>query len=105
MASWPGTSLLAVTNIPELVVWIGARFAVQGRITAGELVAFYGYAAFLLIPLRTATEFANKWIRAMVAARRVIRLLALEPDGMPEAGQRSWVRRCGVRSDRRSCAR
>ncbi|HEX5771543.1 MAG TPA: ABC transporter ATP-binding protein [Nocardioidaceae bacterium] len=71
-----------------LVVWIGARFAVQGRITAGELVAFYGYAAFLLIPLRTATEFANKWIRAMVAARRVIRLLALEPDRMPEAGQR-----------------
>jgi ABC-type multidrug transport system fused ATPase/permease subunit len=62
------------------VVWLGARFAVQGRITAGELVAFYGYAAFLLIPLRTATEFANKWIRAFVAARRVIRVLALEPD-------------------------
>jgi ABC-type multidrug transport system fused ATPase/permease subunit len=63
-----------------VVVWLGARFAVQGRITAGELVAFYGYAAFLLIPLRTATEFANKWIRAMVAARRVIRVLALEPE-------------------------
>ncbi|HEX4976911.1 MAG TPA: ABC transporter ATP-binding protein [Nocardioides sp.] len=63
-----------------LVVWLGARFAVQGRISAGELVAFYGYAAFLLIPLRTATEFANKWIRAFVAARRVIRVLALEPE-------------------------
>ncbi len=63
-----------------LVVWLGARFAVQGRITAGELVAFYGYAAFLMIPLRTATEFANKWIRAFVAARRVVRVLALEPE-------------------------
>lgn len=63
-----------------LVVWLGARFAVQGRISAGELVAFYGYAAFLLIPLRTATEFANKWIRAFVAARRVIRVLALQPE-------------------------
>ena len=63
-----------------VVVWIGARFAVEGRITAGELVAFYGYAAFLMIPLRTATEFANKWIRAFVAARRVIRVLALEPE-------------------------
>ena len=63
-----------------LVVWIGARFAVEGRISAGELVAFYGYAAFLMIPLRTATEFANKWIRAFVAARRVIRVLALEPE-------------------------
>jgi ABC-type multidrug transport system fused ATPase/permease subunit len=63
-----------------IVVWIGARFAVQGRISAGELVAFYGYAAFLMIPLRTATEFANKWIRAFVAARRVVSVLALEPE-------------------------
>ncbi|HLN75731.1 MAG TPA: ABC transporter ATP-binding protein [Nocardioidaceae bacterium] len=62
------------------VVWLGARFAVQGRISVGELVAFYGYAAFLMIPLRTATEFANKWIRGFVAARRVIRVLALEPE-------------------------
>jgi ABC-type multidrug transport system fused ATPase/permease subunit len=63
-----------------LVVWLGARFAVQGRISAGELVAFYGYSAFLMIPLRTATEFANKWIRAFVAARRVVRVLALRPE-------------------------
>ncbi|MGH3445688.1 MAG: ABC transporter transmembrane domain-containing protein, partial [Nocardioidaceae bacterium] len=62
------------------VVWLGARFAVQGRISAGELVAFYGYAAFLMIPLRTATEFANKWIRAFVAARRVVRVLSVEPE-------------------------
>ena len=62
------------------VVWLGARFAVEGRISPGELVAFYGYSAFLMIPLRTATEFANKLIRAMVAARRVVRVLALEPE-------------------------
>ncbi len=63
-----------------VVVWLGARFAVQGQISAGELVAFYGYAAFLMIPLRTATEFANKWIRAFVAAGRVVRVLALRPE-------------------------
>ena len=63
-----------------IVVWVGARFAVQERISPGELVAFYGYAAFLMIPLRTATEFANKWIRAFVSARRVIRVLALRPE-------------------------
>ncbi len=63
-----------------IVVWIGARFAVQGLISPGELVAFYGYAAFLMMPLRTATEFANKAIRAVVSARRVIRVLALEPE-------------------------
>jgi ABC-type multidrug transport system fused ATPase/permease subunit len=63
-----------------LVVWLGARFAVQGTITVGELVAFYGYAAFLMLPLRTATEAVNKWIRAFVSAGRVCRVLALRPE-------------------------
>ena len=63
-----------------VVVWLGARYAVAGQITAGELVAFYGYSAFLMIPLRTATEYANKVIRARVAARRVCHVLALTPD-------------------------
>jgi ABC-type multidrug transport system fused ATPase/permease subunit len=63
-----------------LVVWIGARYAVEGQISAGELVAFYGYSAFLMIPLRTATEYANKLIRARVAALRVCRVLALTTD-------------------------
>ncbi|MEO9325813.1 ABC transporter ATP-binding protein [Nocardioides sp. C4-1] len=62
-----------------VVVWLGARYAVEGRITPGELVAFYGYSAFLMIPLRTATEYANKFIRARVSAARVCRLLSLEP--------------------------
>ena len=63
-----------------LVVWLGARLAVQGEISVGELVAFYGYAAFLMMPLRTSTEFANKLIRARVAAARVCRLLAGRAD-------------------------
>jgi len=62
------------------VVWLGARFAMRGVITPGELVAFYGYATFLLLPLRTATEFANKMIRAHVAAGRVIKILRLQPE-------------------------
>jgi ABC-type multidrug transport system fused ATPase/permease subunit len=62
------------------MVWLGATFAVQGRISVGELVAFYGYAAFLMLPLRTATEAINKWIRAFVSARRICTVLALEPE-------------------------
>ena len=75
-----GLQILLPGVFVVLVVWLGARFAVQGRVSPGELVAFYGYAAFLMIPLRTATEFANKWIRAFVSARRVIKVLALEPE-------------------------
>ncbi len=63
-----------------VIVWLGARSAVAGDITAGELVAFYGYSAFLMIPLRTATEYANKLIRGRVSAKRVCRVLALDAD-------------------------
>ena len=61
-----------------LVVWLGARFAMQGEISPGELVAFYGYAVFLVMPLRTATEFVNKMIRARVGASRVVAVLNLQ---------------------------
>jgi ABC-type multidrug transport system fused ATPase/permease subunit len=88
-----------------VVVWLGARYAVQGRITAGDLVAFYGYSAFLMIPLRTATEYANKLIRARVSAARVIKVLALAPDHLdpaepvdpPPAGAELADHRSGLR--------
>jgi len=67
----PGAFVVAVT-------WFGAHLALRGEITVGELVAFYGYTAFLVIPLRTVTETAHKWTRAVVGARRVIALLRLE---------------------------
>jgi ABC-type multidrug transport system fused ATPase/permease subunit len=33
-----------------------------------------------VLPLRTATEAANKWIRAYVSAKRIVKVLALEPE-------------------------
>jgi len=63
-----------------VVTWLGAGFALKGTITPGDLVQFYGYAAFLVMPLRTASEFADRATRAHVAARRIIRVLSTEPD-------------------------
>ena len=62
-----------------LVTWLGARFALSGQIGVGELVAFYGYAAFLVIPLRTAAEAVDKITRALVGARRMLDVLDVEP--------------------------
>lgn len=72
--------LLLPGGFVVLVTWLGARFALDGRITVGQLVAFYGYTVFLVHPLRTLTEAADKVIRGHVAARRVVRVLALAPD-------------------------
>ena len=69
----PGIFVLVVT-------WLGARYALRGEISVGELVAFYGYSAFLVLPLRTATEFVDRFTRAHIGARKIIRILAVRPD-------------------------
>ncbi len=61
-----------------LVTWVGAHLAASGDITAGQLVAFYGYAGFLVIPLRTSAEAVEKFTRAHVGARKMLRVLAVE---------------------------
>jgi ABC-type multidrug transport system fused ATPase/permease subunit len=63
-----------------VVVGLGAHFALRGELSPGTLVAFYGYATFLVMPLRTATETADKLMRGLVAARRVNRVLSLTPE-------------------------
>ncbi|MFI6822318.1 ABC transporter transmembrane domain-containing protein [Micromonospora sp. NPDC050187] len=79
-------SLLAAVQILlpglflALVTWLGARFALRGEISAGQLVAFYGYTAFLVTPLRTITETIDQLTRGHVAARRVVDLLRLAPE-------------------------
>ena len=74
----PGIFLVVVT-------WLGARLAIEGEISPGELVAFYGYAAFLVIPLRVAAEAVDKVTRALVGAQRMLAILEIEPSvGEPE---------------------
>lgn len=86
VAVWRVQSILdaAQVGLPALfiviVTWIGARMALRGEIAVGELVAFYSYSAFLVTPLRTITETVNKLARAVVASRRVIRVLELQPE-------------------------
>jgi ABC-type multidrug transport system fused ATPase/permease subunit len=63
-----------------LVTWLSARFALSGKIDVGDLVAFYGYAAFLVLPLRTAAEAVDKITRSFVGARRMLGILAVERD-------------------------
>lgn len=86
----------AQTLLPGLfvvaVVWLGARFAVDGQITPGQLLAFYAYAAFLGHPLWHLSDATHKLTRAHVSARRVVRILNLEPEiadtaAMPARGR------------------
>ena len=86
------------------VTWLSARFALSGRIGTGDLVAFYGYAAFLVIPLRTAAEAVDKITRSHVGAQRMVDVLVVQrhvlepatpaaepPEDVPLVDQRSGL--------------
>jgi len=57
------------------VAWLGGRLALEGAISAGELVAFFAYAAFLVQPVRTFGEWGRTWAQGVASARRVCALL------------------------------
>ncbi|MEV0350867.1 ABC transporter ATP-binding protein [Nonomuraea sp. NPDC050680] len=75
-----GAQILLPGVLIAVVTGIGASFAIGGEITTGQLVAFYGYAVFLIGPMRTLTEVADKVTKGHVAARRVVRILSIEPE-------------------------
>ncbi len=62
------------------VVWLGARQALAGEISPGQLVTFYGFTAYLSEPLRWITQFLNFFTRARVAARKVVGVLSVAPE-------------------------
>lgn len=62
-----------------VVTWLAARLAARGEITVGELVSVYGYVAVLVTPVSFFVEAGYQLNRGVVAARRVVRLLRLEP--------------------------
>ncbi|MEV7889621.1 ABC transporter ATP-binding protein [Streptomyces sp. NPDC002817] len=68
----------------SVVTWLAARLAAQGDITVGELVSVYGYVAVLVGPVAFWVECGYMLSRGVVAARRVVRFLRLQP--MEDAG-------------------
>lgn len=63
-----------------LVTWLAAHLTARGDITIGELTAVYGYAAILAAPVEVFIMTGKDVSRALVAARRVTDLLAVEPE-------------------------
>lgn len=80
VTSWVGA---LGTGLPALflalVTWLGARMAAEGSIAIGDLVAVYGYTAMLVVPVAFFIEAGNDIARGLVAARRVVAFLSLEP--------------------------
>ncbi|MFF7154610.1 ABC transporter transmembrane domain-containing protein [Streptomyces sp. NPDC008139] len=81
VTSWVGALAVGLPALfLALVTWLAARMAADGSLAIGELVAVYGYAAMLVVPVFFFIEGGNDVARALVAARRVTGFLALTPE-------------------------
>jgi ATP-binding cassette subfamily B multidrug efflux pump len=70
-----------------VVVWIGSREVILGRITVGEFVAFTGYLARLSWPMIAFGWVTNMLQRGMAAWKRMLEVLDVEPAIRDEVGR------------------
>jgi ABC-type multidrug transport system fused ATPase/permease subunit len=62
-----------------LLVWLGTHQVIDGDLTIGQLISFLGYALFMIYPIQTFFELAQKVTRAMVSARKAIAIFEHQP--------------------------
>jgi ATP-binding cassette subfamily B multidrug efflux pump len=79
-----------------LVLWLGSREAIAGRITVGEFVAFNAYLMMLSWPMIAFGWVTNILQRGMASWKRMLEVLDAGPDvddsRVSEAGRRLEVR-------------
>ncbi len=61
------------------LVWLGTREVASGELTVGELITFLGYGLFMVGPIRTFFELAQKGTRSLVSARKAIAIMEQRP--------------------------
>lgn len=79
------TGVLLSGILLVLLTYLGTREMLAGRLSIGQLISFFGYAIFLIWPIQTFFELAQKWVQALVAAKKTIAVLGqptpwLEPE-------------------------
>ena len=84
-----------------LLVWLGTRQVISGELTIGELISFLGYALFMIYPIQTFFEFAQKLTRATVSARRAIAIFEQQPPVDQRERPAGTARRTATWSTRR----
>jgi ATP-binding cassette subfamily B multidrug efflux pump len=68
-----------------LLVWYGARGALQGEVTLGMLTAFIMYIAMFFRPIRTIADRFNTLQLGLVSTERILKLLD-NPDTVTDQG-------------------
>jgi len=62
-----------------LLMWSGTREVLADDLSVGQLISFLGYGLFMVGPIQTFFEFAQKLTRALVSARKAIAIFEQHP--------------------------
>lgn len=57
------------------LVYFGSQRLLDGTLSVGELISFFGYAVFLTAPMQQFFDFAQKWVQGLVSAQKTAALL------------------------------
>ncbi len=72
------TSILLSGLLLVALVYLGSLSLLDGTLSVGQLVSFFGYAVFLTSPMQAFFDFAQKWVQGLVAAQKTLLLLGAD---------------------------
>lgn len=89
----PIIGLLAYGTI-AIVLWVGTREVIGGRLTPGQLISFLLYTMMIASPIAAFTGLYSQFQRALGASERVFQLLDTPPElqDAPEAQDLPYIR-------------
>lgn len=62
------------------LLWYGGRKVIEGRLTPGELVAFLGYVAMIVTPLKGLSTVFSRLQQALAAFDRIFEFMEIPPE-------------------------
>ena len=86
-ATVEGISVLLSGLLLVALVYLGSRQLLDGELTVGQLISFFGYAVFLISPMQMGFDFAQRWVQGLVSAQKTSALLGAQPP-WPDGGRR-----------------
>lgn len=74
--------IILVTAL-AVILWFGGRFVIGGEMTPGELVAFLGYLALLVQPIRVFSRVVARMQQGLASADRIFEIIDTRSEVVP----------------------
>jgi subfamily B ATP-binding cassette protein MsbA len=84
-AALSGTVEFILILALALILWMGGRDVIAGRLSPGELIAFLGYLVLLVQPIRVVSRVVSQVQQGLAAADRIFDVMGKTTEVVPPA--------------------